>query len=61
MFGLVVELEVCVLVSLRRLECRLAILVILSVEPWLVARIWSQVGSPPTGGSASMKLLLGVL
>ena len=61
--GLVVELVVCVRVSLRRLECRLASLVIVGVESWLVVRIRGHVLSPPTytGGSASMNIMSGAL
>ena len=40
MRGLVVELEVCVVMSLRRLKCRSASLVIVGVESWLVLRPW---------------------
>jgi hypothetical protein len=40
--GLVVELEVRGLMTLRRLECRSASLVIVGVESWLVVRIWGH-------------------
>ncbi len=59
--GLVVELELSIRMSLRRLGCRSASLVIVGVESWLVVRIWGQVRSPPTGGSASLNIMSGVL
>ncbi len=59
--GLVVRLGVCDRVSLRRLECRSASLVMEGVEFWLVVRFWGQVLSPPTGGFASVNIKSSVL
>ena len=56
---LVVGLDVCVRMSLRMLECKSASLVIIDGESLLVFRIWGQVLSPPTGGSATMKIYVG--
>jgi hypothetical protein len=50
--GLVVELEVCVRMGLRSLECRSASLVMVGGESLLGVHIWGQDLSPPTGGSA---------
>ncbi len=50
--GLVVELEECVRVGLRSLECRSASLVMVGGESLLGVHIWGQDLSPPTGGSA---------
>jgi hypothetical protein len=44
-------------VSLRRLECSSASLVMVGGEFLLVVRIWGQVLSPPTGGSASVNIM----
>ena len=58
--GLVVELGVCVRVSFRRPECRLASLVMIGVESLLVVRIWGHVLNPLTGGFASVNSMSGV-
>jgi hypothetical protein len=58
--GFVVVLEVCVRVSLRRLEYRSASLVMVGGESLIVVRIWGQVLSPPTGGSALVNIMSGV-
>jgi len=47
--------------SLRILECRSASLVMLGVVSLIVFRVWGQVLSPPTGGSASVNIMSGVL
>jgi hypothetical protein len=46
---------------LRKLECKSASMVMLGGVSLLVFRVWGQVLSPPTGGSASVKILSGVL
>ena len=58
---LVVVLDVCVRMSLRKLECKSASLVILGGVPFPFFRVWGQVLSPPTGGSASVNIMSGVL
>ena len=58
---LVVVLEVCVRMSLRRLVCRSANLVMLGGVSLLVLRVWGQVLSHPTGRSASVNIMSGVL
>ena len=57
----VVVLDVCVRMSLRRLECRSANLVTLGGVSFLVFFLWSQVLSPPICGSASVNIMSGVL
>ena len=47
-----VGFEVCVRMSLRKLACRSVSLVMIGGEYLLVFRIWGQVLSPLTGGSA---------
>jgi hypothetical protein len=56
-----VVLDVCVRMSLRKLECKSANLVMLGGMFLLVFRIRGQVLSPPTGGSSSVKIMYGVL
>ena len=56
----VVVLCVCVRMSLRRLECISASLVMLGGVSFLGFRIWGQFLSPPTGGSASTNIMSGV-
>jgi len=58
---LVVVLDVCVRMSFRKLECKPASLVMLGGISVLVFRVWGQVLSLPTGGSASVNMMLGVL
>ena len=58
---LVVVLGVCARMSLRRLKCILASLVMVGGVPFPFCRVWGQVLSPPTGGSASVKNMSGVL
>jgi hypothetical protein len=58
---LIVVLDVCVRMSLRRLECKLANLVMLGGVSFTIFRVWGQVLSPPTGGSASVKIMSEVL
>ena len=58
---LVVVLDVCVRMSLRRRVCRSANLVMLGGVSLPFYRIWGQVLSPPTCGSASVKIMSGVL
>jgi hypothetical protein len=52
---------VCVRMSLRRLECRSASLVMLGGVSFPFCRVWGQALSPPTGGSDSVKSMSGVL
>ena len=52
-----VALVVCVRMSLHRLECSSASLVMLGGVSLLVFRIWGQPLSPPTGGFASVKIM----
>ena len=54
-------LDVCARVILRRLECRSGNLVTLGGVSVLALLIWGQVLSPPIGGSASVKVISGVL
>ena len=54
-------LDVCVRMSLRKLECRSANLATLGGVSFLVFLIWGQVRSPPTGGSASVNIMSRVL
>ncbi len=54
-------LYVCVWISLHRLVCRLASLAKLGCESLMVFRICGHVLSPPTGGFASVNIMLGVL
>ena len=54
-------LNVCVRMSLRRLACRSANLVVLGGVFFLVFLVWGQVLSPPIGGSASVNIMSGVL
>ena len=58
---LVVELEVYVRVSFRRLECRSASFVEVGGESLIVVRIRGRFLSPPTGGSASVNIMSGGL
>jgi len=58
---LVVGLDACVRMSFRRLECRSASLMMVGGEFLLIARIWGQVPSPPTDGSASVNNMSGIL
>ena len=58
---LAVVLDVCVRMSLRRLQSKLAILDMLGGVPLPFVRVWGQVLSPPTGGSASVNIMSGVL
>jgi hypothetical protein len=58
---LIVELGVCVRMSLRRLECRSASLVTVGGVPFPFCRVWGQVLSPPTGGFAAVKIMSGAL
>ncbi len=51
-------LDVCVRMTLRRLECNLVTLGVVSL---LFLFIWGQVLSPPTCGSASVNVMSGVL
>ena len=52
-----VALVMCVLMRLRRLECRSACLVTLGGVSLLVLRVWGQVLSPLTGGSPSVNIM----
>ena len=54
-------LGVCVRMSLRRLECKSASLVMIGGVPFSFCRVWGHVLSPPTGGSASVKIMSDVL
>jgi len=58
---LFVGLDVCVQMSLLKLECKSASLVRIGGESFLVFRVWGQVLSPPTDGSASVNIMSGVL
>ena len=58
---LVVVLDACVRMSLRKLVCTSANLVMLCGVSLLVSRVWGQVLSPPTGGSTSVNIMSGVL
>ena len=58
---LVVVLGVCVRMSLRRLERKSASLVMIGGVPFPFFRVCGQILSPPTGGSASVKIMSGVL
>jgi len=56
--GFFMLFDVCCLVRLRRPECRLGSLVDVVVLSWLDdVRRCNQVLSPPTGGSAPMKVM----
>ncbi len=58
----VVVLDVCARMSLHTLECdKSASLVMLGGVPLPFVRVWGQVLSPPTGGSASVNIMSGVL
>ena len=61
MLCLVIFLDVCVRMILRRLECKSANLVTLGVVSLMFLFIWGQVLSPPIGGSASVDVMSGVL
>jgi len=52
---------VCVRMSLRRLEGRSASLSMLGGVSVFVSRSWCEVLIPPTGGSASVNIMSGVL
>ncbi len=56
-----VALVVCDRISLRRLECRSASLVMLGGVFLIVFRVWGQVPSPPIGRSASVNIMSGGL
>ena len=58
---LVVVLDICVWMSLRKLECISASLVMLGGMSLIVFRVWGQVLSSPMGGSASSNIMSGVL
>ena len=58
---LAVVLDVCVRMSLRRLQSKLAILDMLGGVPLPFVRVWGQVLSPPTGGFASVNIMSGGL
>jgi hypothetical protein len=58
---LVVVLYLCVRMSLRKLESKSASLPMLDDVSLLVFRVWDQVLSPLTGGSASVNILSGDL
>jgi len=58
---LVVVLDVCDRMSLHRLVCRSANLVMLDGVSLLVFRVWGQVLSPPTSGSALVNIMSGAL
>jgi len=58
---LAVVLGVCLRMSLRRLSCRSASLVMFGGLFLLGFHTWGQVLSPPTGGSASVNIMSGVL
>ena len=51
----------CVRMSLRKLDCKSASLVLIGVDSLLVFRIWGQVLCPRTGGYTSWNIMLGVL
>jgi len=57
----VVVLGVCVRMSLRRLKCKSANWIMFGCMSVPLFRVWGQVLSPPTGGSASLKIMSGVL
>ena len=48
---------VCVRMSLRMLECKSASLVMMDGVSFPCFRVWDQVLSPPTGGSASVNIM----
>ncbi len=52
-------LDVCVRMSLRRLECRSANLVTLGGVSFFIFLVWGQVLSPPICGSASVNIMSG--
>ncbi len=54
---LVSALGICVRVSLRKLECRSASLVILGGVSLFIFWSWGHVPSPPTGGFASVNIM----
>ena len=54
-------LDVCDRMSFCRLECKSANLATLGGVSLLVFRYWGQVLSPPSDGSASVKIMSGVL
>ena len=54
-------LDVCVQMSLRRLECKSANLATLGDVSFPYFRVWGQVLSPPTGWPASMNIMSGIL
>jgi hypothetical protein len=56
---LVVVLDVCVRISLRRLECKSANLIMLGGVSFSFFRVWGQALSPPTSGSTSVKIIPG--
>ncbi len=58
---LVMVLDVCVWISLRRLLCRMIRMVEVGGVSLKVFRIWVHVLSPPTGGSASVNIMSSVL
>jgi hypothetical protein len=58
---IVVGLDVCVRMSLRKLECKSVSLVMIGGESLLIFRICGQILNPPTGGSVSVNIISGVL
>jgi len=56
-----VVLDVCVRMSLRKLECKSASLVMIGGVPFPFCRVWGQALSPPTGGSALVNVMSRVL
>jgi len=56
-----VVLKLCVRMSFRMLECKSASLVMIGGVPFPFCRVWGQSLSPPTGRSASVNIMSGVL
>ncbi len=58
---LVAVLDVCVRISLHKLECKSAKLVMIGGVPFPLCRVWGQAQCPPTGGYASVNIMSGVV
>ena len=61
MVVLVVAMGIFVLMSLRKLVCKLASLVMLGGLAACCLRIWGHVLTPPMGGSASVNIMSGIV
>jgi hypothetical protein len=57
---LVMKLDVCVRISLRKLKCKSASLMMVDGESLLVIRIWGQVRSSSTSGAALVNIMSGI-